>query len=172
MTPALAQACALLAAAALAAAPVRLDLAVPLQQAARERCGQAALAMVLRFYGADSAAVHEADRAYDPVLRGSLITDLAAAGRRAGFRADIATLTGDSLVALLRAGVPPIVLYQSGPRPLTRPHYAVVRGWDAAAGEFVLNDGGALPRRTQRGEFEGRWRTAGSQALVIRPGQP
>lgn len=158
--------------AATSAAPARLDLDVPVMSARAERCGQAAFAMVLRYYGADAAGLREADRAYDPKLRGSLITDLAAAARRAGFRAEVVTLTADSLVDLLRAGVPPILLYQTGPRPVTRPHYGVLRGWDAASDEFVLNDGGARPRITGRGELMRRWGTAGSLALVIRRGAP
>lgn len=158
--------------AALGAAPAPLDLGVPPAVAARERCGPAALAMVLRWYGADSAAVREADRAYDPALRGALVTDLAAAARRAGFRAESGPLDADSLVALLRAGVPPIVLYQAGPAPLTRPHYAVVRGWDPGRDAFRLNDGGAAPRTLRRGDLVRRWRTAGSQALVVRRAAP
>ncbi len=57
-------------------------LGVPIVRQAPERCGQAALEMVLRFYGADPRSLREGERAYDPVLRGSLITDLAAAARR------------------------------------------------------------------------------------------
>ncbi len=154
------------------AAPASLDLGVPLVKASPERCGQAALAMVLHFYRADSAQVREADGAYDPALRGSLITDLAAAARRAGFRAEVATLAPDSLVALLRAGTPVIVLYQSGPAPVTLPHYGVVRGWAAADGHFLLNDGGARPRSMSRAELARRWRTAGSQALLVRRSAP
>ena len=88
-------------------------LDVPIVRQERERCGQAALAMVLRYYGAAPAALHEVDAAYDPVLRGSLITDLAGAARRAGYDAAVATLTPDSLIALLDDGVPPILLYQN-----------------------------------------------------------
>ncbi len=148
--------------------PGALRLAVPVVAQAPERCGPAALAMVLRFHGADSAALAEADRAYDRALRGSLVTDLAAAARRAGFEAEVGTLGPDSLVALLAAGVPPIVLYQAGRGPLTRPHYAVVAGWDGARGEFVLHDGRERPRAMRRDELARRWRTAGSQALIVR----
>ena len=105
-------------------------LGVPIVKQGPERCGQAALEMVLRYYGADAASLHEGERAYDSALRGSLITDLAAAARRAGYEAEIATLTPDSLIALLAAGVPPVVLYQRGRRPLTAAHFGVVRGWD------------------------------------------
>jgi ABC-type bacteriocin/lantibiotic exporter with double-glycine peptidase domain len=150
----------------------RTGLDVPIVEQARERCGQAALEMVLRYYGADSAALHEADRAYDPALRGSLITDLAAAARRAGYEATIATLTPDSLIALLAAGVPPIVLYQKGRAPLTVAHFGVVTGCDPAREAFTLNDGGARPRVVRRDHLTKRWRTAGSQALIIRRRSP
>jgi ABC-type bacteriocin/lantibiotic exporter with double-glycine peptidase domain len=153
-------------------AAARMGLEVPIVAQAPERCGQAALEMVLRYYGADPRALREADRAYDPVLRGSLITDLAAAARRAGYEAAVATLTPDSLVALLAAGVPPIVLYQNGPAPLTVAHFGVVTGWDPARGVFTLNDGGTHARMVGREVLAKRWRTAGSQALIIRRGSP
>ena len=80
---------------AMAASPRtnRVALDVPVVRQERERCGPAALAMVLGYYHADSTAVREAERAYDPVLRGSLITELAAAARRGGYEASVATLT-------------------------------------------------------------------------------
>jgi ABC-type bacteriocin/lantibiotic exporter with double-glycine peptidase domain len=149
-----------------------IALEVPIVVQAPARCGQAALEMVLRYYGADSAAVHEVDRAYDRALRGSLITDLAAAARRAGYQATIATLVPDSLVALLAAGVPPIVLYQNGRAPLTVAHYAVVTGWDPAGEAFTLHDGRARPSIVARDHLAGRWRTAGSQALIVRRRSP
>lgn len=153
-------------------AAARTSVDVPIVVQTRERCGQAALEMVLRHYGADSAALREADRAYDPVLRGSLITDLAAAARRAGYDATIATLVPDSLVALLEAGVPPILLYQSGRGPLTVRHFGVVTGWDAARKAFTVNDGGKRPRTMRRDDLSKRWRTAGSQALIVRRSSP
>jgi len=148
------------------------SLAVPIVKQAPERCGQAALEMVLRYYGADAASLREGERAYDPVLRGSLITDLAAAARRAGFEAEIATLTPDSLIALLAAGVPPVVLYQNGRPPLTVSHFGVVTEWNPARDAFTLNDGGASPRALRRNDLAKRWRTAGSLALIVRRRSP
>jgi len=150
----------------------RTGLDVPIVAQAPERCGPAALEMVLRFYGAGPAALREAGSAYDPALRGSLITDLAAAARRAGYDATVATLDPDSLVALLGAGVPPIVLYQNGRAVLTVAHFGVVSGWDPARGVFTLNDGGSRPRVLGHDDLAKRWRTAGSQALVIRRRSP
>jgi ABC-type bacteriocin/lantibiotic exporter with double-glycine peptidase domain len=162
-------------AAATPAGPVAapgIALEVPIVRQAPARCGQAALEMVLLYHGADSAAVREADRAYDRALRGSLITDLAAAARRAGYDATVATLAPDSLVALLAAGVPPIVLYQNGRAPLTVAHYAVVTAWDPAREVFTLHDGRARPRILGRTDLAKRWRTAGSQGLIIRRRSP
>ncbi len=170
-----------LAAAALAAAgPVPAGpapgeaarLPVPVIRQAPERCGPAALAMVLRYYGAGPAAVAEAGRAYDRALRGALITDLAAAARRAGFRAEVAASAPDSLRALLASGVPPIILFQAGPAPITRAHYAVIVGWDPGRARWWLNDGGASSRAVPAAELERRWRAAGAQALIVRRPAP
>jgi len=172
----LARACLLLpfalASGASAAPATRVGLDVPVVVQERERCGPAALEMVLRHYGAGAEAVREAQRAYDPALLGSLITDLATAARRAGFDATVATLAPDSLAGLLGEGVPPIVLYQAGRAPVTSRHFAVVVAWDPARGAFTLHDGGARPRVVRLGEFAKRWRTAGSQALVVRRSAP
>jgi ABC-type bacteriocin/lantibiotic exporter with double-glycine peptidase domain len=169
---------ALLLLAALSVAPsgppaaARTGIDVPIVVQAPERCGQAALEMVLRYYGADSAALRGTGRAYDPALRGSLITDLAAVARSAGYEATVATLVPDSLIALLAAGVPPIVLYQNGRAPLTVAHFGVVTGWDPTRAAFTLNDGGPRPRAVGRDDLARRWRTAGSQALIIRRRSP
>jgi len=147
-----------------------LRLAVPAMRQSPERCGPAALVMVLRFYGAGPAALAEADRAYDRALRGALITDLAAAARRAGYAAEVVALPPDSLAAWLARGVPPIVLYQSGVGPLTRPHYAVVVGWDAERRRWALNDGSTVTRAMDAAEFSRRYRGSDCRALIVRPG--
>jgi len=157
---------AVLAAAGIAG-PALVRLPVPVVRQARERCGPAALAMVMRFYGADSAALAEADRAYDPILKGSLITDLAGAARRAGFAAVVAEVPEDSVRALIERGVPPILLYQRGVGPLTVGHYGVLVGWDAARGRYAINDGGPATRTMARADLMRRWHAAGSLALVL-----
>jgi ABC-type bacteriocin/lantibiotic exporter with double-glycine peptidase domain len=158
-----------LAAALAAAAPDSiLRLPVPLVRQASERCGPAALVMVLRFFGAGPGAVAEAERAYDPVLRGALITELAAAARRAGADAAIETPGADSLVALLRAGIPPILLYETGTAPVARAHYGVVVGWEPRRDRFVLHDGGDRPRVLSRAELVRHWRGGDGLALVVR----
>lgn len=151
---------------------VTIRLSVPVLRQAPERCGPTALAMVLRFYGADDTAIAEAERAYDPVLKGSLISDLAAAARRAGFDASVAPLPEDSLVTLLGEGVPPILLYRRGLGVVSVGHYGVLVGWDPARGRFAVHDGSAAPRSLAREGLLGRWRAAGGLALVVRPARP
>ena len=165
----LAAAVALAAAGPAAVAPIRLP--VPVVRQAPERCGPAALAMVLRFYGADSAALAEVERAYDPVLKGSLITDLAAAARRAGFSASVAEVPEDSLRVLLERRVPPVLLYRRGVGVISVGHYGVVVGWDPEHGRYAVNDGGGLTRTIERADLMRRWRAAGSLALVVLPAQ-
>ena len=148
----------------------RLD--VPIVRQSPQHCGPAALEMVLRHYGAGTAAIAEAKAAHHPALRGALITDLAAAARRAGYGARIARLEPDSLVALLECGIPPIVLYQNGRGPVTRPHYAVVTAWERDGDRFILHDGTARPRTIAREDLEKRWDRAGAQALIVVRGAP
>lgn len=157
-----------LAASAAAAAPAPIHLDVPILRQAPERCGPASLEMVLRFYGADSATAVIAERAYDPALGGSLITDLAGAARAAGFAAEVVRYSDSLLVAELASGRPPIVLYQNGPGVITVPHYGVVVGWDPAADRYTLHDGGGKPRSMRRADLAGRARTAGNRALIVR----
>ena len=149
-----------------------IRLSVPVIRQAPERCGPAALAMVLRFHGADAPALAEAERAYDPVLKGTLISDLAAAARRAGFDATVAPVPEDSLVALLAEGIPPILLYRRGLGPVSVGHYGVVVGWDPGRRRFAVNDGSAASRSLAREDLMGRWRAAGGLALIVRPARP
>lgn len=155
-----------------AAAGAAIHLDVPALSGPPQRCGPTAFRMVMAYYGAPDSAALEGDRAYDPALKGSLVTDLAAAARRAGFDAAVAETTAAGLARLVEEGVPPIVLYQQGRGPITTPHYAVVTGWDAARERFLLNDGGPRPVALTRSAFERRWRPAGCRALVIRRRSP
>jgi ABC-type bacteriocin/lantibiotic exporter with double-glycine peptidase domain len=149
-------------------APPAVSLEVPIVKQAPARCGPAALSMVMRFYGADSSTAALADRAFDPAIRGSLITDLAAAARAAGFRAEIERYSDSLVVAELASGCPPIVLYQNGTGVITVPHYAVVVSWDPAADAYVLHDGGSKPHRVKRTDLASRARVAGGRALIVR----
>jgi ABC-type bacteriocin/lantibiotic exporter with double-glycine peptidase domain len=147
-------------------------LPVPVIAQSPERCGPAALAMVLRYYGAPDSAVAGADRAYSPELKGALITDLARAAERAGFAARVAALTEDSLLVVVRDSIPPILYFWAGAGPLTRGHYGVLVGFDLARLEYAVNDGGERTAHYSRKELMRRWRAAGSLALLVRRRTP
>jgi ABC-type bacteriocin/lantibiotic exporter with double-glycine peptidase domain len=152
---------------ATAAPAVRHD--VPLLEQRPERCGPAALSMVMEYYRATPDQVARADSAYDPVLRGALITDLAACARRAGFAARVARVSEDSLHVLLAHGVPPVLLYRHGIGPVSRGHYGVLVGWEPRGERFIVHDGTRAPRRIGRRALLERWRAAGSEALIVTP---
>ena len=147
--------------------PIQFD--VPIVQQAPERCGPAALRMVLSYQGASDSALAIADRAYDPVLRGSLVTELAARARDAGWDARVARADADSLVRWLGAGLPPIVLVGRGIGPLVRSHYLVVTGFDPGRRRFTVHDGGATARELSTGQLDRQWARTDRVALVIRP---
>lgn len=154
------------AVAAAHAGDAAIQLAVPVIHQTPEHCGPAALRMVLAYHHADSVACAAADSAYDPVLRGSLVTDLATRARRSGFDARITAGRADSLMAWLAAGDPPIVIYPRGIGPLARQHYAVVTGWDPERKTFTLNDGGARPRSVSQSTLD-RWRAASDRRVLL-----
>jgi len=174
MTAGLAAACFVLAAAGMASAArdAAILLPVPVIAQAPERCGPAALAMVLRYHGAPDSAVAGAERAYSKAWRGALIIDLARAAERAGFEAAVEAISEDSLRALLHDSLPPILHYRSGTGPVTRGHYGVLAGWDPARGEYLVNDGGPKTARYRRDDLIRRWRAADSLALVVRRRAP
>jgi len=158
--------------AAPAPADTALRLEVPAIRQSPERCGPAALSMVLRFYGASAAELAEADRAYDPALRGALITDLRDAAHRAGRAASVETPGEEGLHELLRQRVPPILLFDSGVGRIARGHYGVLTAWDPGRRTYTLNDGGSKPRSIGHDDLMRRWHAAGAQALVVRPEAP
>lgn len=163
---------ALAAAALLAAAPARelaTRLEVPALRQSRERCGPTALRMVLGYWGAPDTALAIAERAYDPLLRGALITDLARAAREAGFDAVIRTLPPDTIPALLAGGQPPVLLYRNGPAALGPRHFGVVVGYDPARLEYDVLDGSGPAHVMGRDELERRWRAGGGWALLVSP---
>jgi ABC-type bacteriocin/lantibiotic exporter with double-glycine peptidase domain len=150
-----------------ASGPQPLRLAVPIVAQAPERCGPTALSMVLRFHGAPDSALARAEAAYDPVLRGALITDLSRAAEQSGYAARVETADPAMLRAALEAGTPPIVLYDVGFGPLRKNHYAVIVAWDPGSERFTLHDGGNKPRAMKEPALVSRWKRAGSLALFV-----
>jgi len=156
--------------AAVAAAPAAgTILPVPYFPQEEYRCGPAALASVLAFWGlpADPAAVAEA--IYLPRLKGTLSLDLLLYAERQGLRATLLPPDAEALKAALRAGRPVIALLNVGSRLLPTWHYVVLVGYADGPRAFLAHDGRYRERVFPYDDFAWRWQDAGRWALLLEP---
>lgn len=106
----------------------RVLAGVPFLPQEEESCGPSSLAMVLRFFGRDAQTGELIRETRTEGLRGTLITDLAAAARRRGVPAEVVSLDLARLREAIDSGVPVILLVDLGTWVFSRPHYLVVFG--------------------------------------------
>lgn len=144
-------------------APPVLD--VPFVPQAKDTCGAAALAMVMRYWGAEASAEEIAGELLDRELRGIAGSRLAGLARQRGFLAF--TYAGDlaHLEQYLARGRPLVVAWKVGN---DRYHDVVVVGVEKES--VLVNDPAEGARRAvERGEFERRWSGAGYWTLLVLP---
>jgi ABC-type bacteriocin/lantibiotic exporter with double-glycine peptidase domain len=133
------------------------------------QCGPAALAMVLRYWGA-AADVEEIGRAlYLPSARGVLNIELEFEARRRGFQTQAFEGTLDRAKAELRRGRPLIVFQDLGRGSLSVPHFAVLLGYDDRREVVVLHSGSTAYRILSYAEFLRTWATRRGWSLLITP---
>jgi hypothetical protein len=157
-------------------AGVHLIRGVPFLPQEVYQCGPAALAMVLRHHGAppevaDPEAIGAALRL--PSGRGTLNLELELQARRLGFgtRAFAGTLAAAR--DELRRGRPLIVFQDLGPAPLvSRPHFAVLIGFDDQAREVILHSGRTPYLRTGYAAFDRTWAARRRWTLLVLPPGP
>ncbi len=139
---------------------------VPFLPQEDETCGPSSLAMMLRFLGkeADTAEIVRGTRTAG--LRGTLITDLAAAARRRGVEAEVVGLDAAGLRAQIDAGRPVIVLVDLGFWVWSRPHYMLVYGYGPRG--YVAHSGRTAGREIPTSELDARWAKMGRLAIVVR----
>ncbi|MBI1864516.1 MAG: C39 family peptidase, partial [Nitrospirae bacterium] len=132
-----------------------------------ERCGPAALAMVMAFRGHPVSPGLIASEIYLPKLKGTLTVDLLIYPRTLGFESRIHRGGFPSLLSDLRQGNPVIVLLDVGlPRGTLR-HYAVVVGYDAGTESVIAHSGRRANMVFPRDLFERQWRASGDWGLVV-----
>ncbi|OGW61413.1 MAG: hypothetical protein A2V83_01255 [Nitrospirae bacterium RBG_16_64_22] len=132
-----------------------------------ERCGPAALAMVMAFRGRPVPPDLIASEIYLPDLKGTLTVDLLLYPRTQGFESRIHEGGFPSLLRELRQGNPVIVLIDAG-LPLTAlRHYAVVVGYDAGTESVIAHSGRMANMILPRELFEMQWRASGNWGLVV-----
>jgi len=132
------------------------------------QCGPAALAMALNWSGV-AASPHElAEQVFTPSRNGSLQSAMVAAARRQDRIAFLLAEPAD-LIDEIAAGHPVIVLQNLGLSWFPVWHYAVVVGWDAAAGEVILHSGTTPFKSTAGKTFDRTWARSGFWGLLVLP---
>ncbi len=154
------------AGAATAPGPAVVIPGVPFLPQEEDTCGPSSLAMLLRFLGkkADTAEIVAETRTAG--LRGTLITDLAAAARRRGVDAQVVDLDPAGLRAEIDAGRPVILLVDLGVWAWSRPHYLLVYGYGPRG--YVAHSGRTAGQEFPAPDFDARWAKMGHLAIVAR----
>ena len=148
-------------------APFHL-LDVPYVSQSEDLCGGAAVAMVMRFWGARDVYAETfsglVDREAGGIRGEDLLRALHSRGWQAvSFKADRALVQSH-----LAAGRPPIALIQDRPG---RFHYVVIVGW--SNGRVVVHDPARAPFRVlDEKAFTDAWAQAGDWTLVATPPSP
>jgi ABC-type bacteriocin/lantibiotic exporter with double-glycine peptidase domain len=133
------------------------------------QCGPAALAMVLRYWGAAADAEEIGRALYLPSARGVLNLELEFEARRRGFRTLAFEGTLDRAKAELRRGRPVIVFQDLGRGPVSVPHFAVLLGYDDRTEVVVLHSGTTPYRVLSYAEFLRTWAARRGWSLLITP---
>ncbi len=150
-----------------AAAPASTVISgVPFLPQEEDTCGPSSLAMVLGFLGEDVTTREIVRDTRTEGLKGTLITDLAAAARRRGFEAEVTDLDLPRLRERISAGVPVILLVDLGVWSWSRPHYLVAYGWtpEGVVAHSGRERGKVIPFST----LDAQWKKMGRLAIIVR----
>ena len=137
---------------------------VPFLPQEEETCGPSSLAMMLRFLGTKADTAEIAAETRTAGLRGTLITDLAAAARRRGVDAEVVALDPAGLRAEIDAGRPVILLVDLGIWVWSRPHFLVVYGYGPRG--YVAHSGRPAGQQIPAPDLSARWAKMGHLAIV------
>jgi tetratricopeptide (TPR) repeat protein len=140
--------------------------AVPFFPQRQYQCGPAALATVLVAADVSITPDELVPEVYLPTRHGSLQAELIAAARRHERVPYLLAPSTETVVDELAAGRPVLVLQNFGSRRAPIWHFAVVIGYDAAHGQFILRSGTVARSVVSATRFEATWRRADSWALV------
>jgi hypothetical protein len=141
---------------------------VPFFPQKAHQCGPAALAMALNWSGVGVSPRDLTDEVFTPSRKGSLQSAMVAAVRRNDRIACLLAEPAD-LIDEIAAGHPVIVLQNLGLSWVPVWHYAVVVGWDAAAGDVILHSGITPFKTTLFRTFENTWGRSGFWGLLVLP---
>lgn len=139
---------------------------VPFLPQEEDTCGPSSLAMLLRFYGMDVSTGEIMRETRTAGLRGTLITDLAAAARRRGFEAEVVDLDLERLRERIAEGIPVILLVDLGAWVYSRPHYLLAFGVtpEGVVAHSGREEGKVIPYSS----LETQWAKMGRLAIIVR----
>ena len=120
--------------------------------------------MFLRFHGKNVTTGELVAETRTAGLRGTLITDLAAAARRRGIAAEVVDLDVTALRERVAAGQPAILLVDLGVWAWSRPHYLLAYGVTPEG--VVANSGDTRGKVIPYGTLERQWAKMGNLAIV------
>ena len=146
------------------APPAHVIPGVPYLPQEDDTCGPSSLAMLLRFRGKDVTTAEIVRETRTGGLRGTLITDLAAAARRRGVAAEVVDLDVPALRERIARGEPVILLVDLGVWVWSRPHYLLAYGVTTEG--VVANSGSAQGKVIPYGTLEGEWAKMRNLAIV------
>jgi tetratricopeptide (TPR) repeat protein len=150
--------------------PGRVELReVPFFPQQDYQCGPAALAMTLVHAGAKVTPEELIGQVYLPARKGSLQVEMLAAARRYEMVSYQLAPRFEDLLREVAAGIPVIVLLDYGVWPISIWHYAVVAGYDYAAGEVVLRSTDKERLTMPFGILEYLWKESDYWAMVVVP---
>ena len=153
-----------------AGAPSRTEIAgVAFFPQVENQCGPAALATVLVKAGVAVTPEDLVKQVYLPARAGSLQVDMLAAPRRHSLVSFQLAPRFDDLLREVAAGNPVVILQDTGIGPVTNWHYAVVVGYDYAAGELYLRSGETRREVIPFTILEYTWKKSGYWAMVVMP---
>jgi ABC-type bacteriocin/lantibiotic exporter with double-glycine peptidase domain len=138
---------------------------VPFLPQEEDTCGPSSLAMLLRYYGKPVQTRELVEETRTKGLRGTLITDLAAAARRRGLAAEVTELDLSGLRRRISAGEPVILLVDLGVWSWSRPHYLLAYGVtpDGVIAHSGQTEGAVIPY----GTLDAEWAKMGRLAIVV-----
>mgnify|MGYP001413875583 CR=1 FL=1 len=133
-------------------------------------CGPASLSMVAQAAGMNLSMQELTPQVYLPGRQGALQVEMLVAARRNGLIPYPLPGMLPALLEQVAAGRPVLVLQNLAFDATPLWHYAVLIGYDLAAGEVVLHSGVTARQRMRMSVFERTWARAGHWAvLVVQP---
>jgi len=141
---------------------------VPFLPQEEDSCGPSSLAMLLQFHGRAATTRELIEETRTAGLRGTLITDLAAAARGPGLPAPVTDRDLPGRPRRIRAGEPVILLIDLGVWDWSRPHYLLAYG--VRPDGLVVHSGRTKGMVIPYATLLRQWRKFGQLAIVA-PGE-